>query len=596
MMYPFREKIKHKVPLQRVYIIFSAVMAALVLAAFLVQLRVTQKIMYTHTNQMLTSAHEQSADLLAVYWENLESTLRELCYSPSVQHLLESDDGSKFEYYTEVKQLFSVLSYVEPDIASFALYDAAGQRVMTSSLTGGGFQTVILSDSTMLPNSIQYTLVYPPNRYIGITQPLYVISLPILEYSSQSSKPVGALLVTARRQYIQSVLEANLALEGSAHILTDASGEVIVATNNAFRTDSGMLDEMLLSRQQFSLYTDFEDSGWKLYSVMAASVVTDDMRPLLYSTVITWLLVLGMIIAVLILFQKGVLRPVRRVSHFMRHASDGSRSEDGLSVISYKDKSLETFEEFYVMEHSMNQMLDHLHQQAAVLLEQEKRSHEAELLARQMEILAYRSQINPHFLYNTLDCIRGIALSRGASEIVEISQSLSMIFRYVIKGGDFAALGQELEHLREYGTIIHHRFMGRIAIQVETAPEIERLVVPRLILQPLVENAVFHGLEGKRGKGEILVCLEEIDGRVHVRVSDNGLGISEETLAELYSSIHTAPEPGAVYHVGLANIAHRLRIYDPEMGDIHITSVPGQGTTVELIIKPIEEATVVCTE
>ena len=116
-----------------------------------------------------------------------------------------------------------------------------------------------------------------------------------------------------------------------------------------------------------------------------------------------------------------------------------------------------------------------------------------------LEILAYRSQINPHFLYNTFECIGGMALSRDAHEVAEMSGALSQMFNYAVKEADFVSVQEELDHIAHYALIIGYRFMGRIKITVDAAPEAAGLRIPRLVLQPVVENAVFHGLEPKKG-------------------------------------------------------------------------------------------------
>ncbi len=582
------ERVK-KPHLQRLYALLCAGMAILVLVAFLIQIQIAHSAMLTHTTQLVRSAHEQSEGLLLAYFNELETTFLELGYSPSIQDLLEESPETRYRYNNEIRQVFSVLSYLNPDVASYAIYDREGQRVISNALSDN-YKAVILADRIELPQRLTYDLIFPPNQYIGISLPMYVISFPVIQFSNQGQPVIGALVMTMELSSVENLLGVNLALEGCSQVITDEAGAVLASAGPSLQTEDGLLDRTLLDSRQLVLESTLPGNGWKLYSTLETGVVSRDMLPLFYSSILIWLLVLFITTCVLIVFQRQVLRPIRQVSHFMRHASDRSGQTDALPLISYQDKSLERFEEFYSMEQSLNQMLGSLHRQTAALLEQEKQSHEAELLARQMEILAYRSQINPHFLYNTLDCIRGIAMSRQATEIMEITQSLSMMFRYVIKGGNFATIEEELGHLAKYSTIIHYRFMGRITIQTECAPDIGAVTVPRMIVQPLVENAVFHGLEGKLGPGLVRVRLYREGSQIHVQVSDNGLGMTEEALAAVKANLSSPADSGQVYQVGLANIAHRLRLYYPGAGGIHITSRPGEGTLVELILDAATES------
>ncbi len=590
------QKAEKKRPhLHRVYTFICIGISLLVLAAFVMQIQISRGVMLAHSQQIVRSAHQQSEGLLSTYFTNLDNTFQELCYSPSIQEVLKADPAARYLYYKEVKQVFSVLGYVQPEVISYALYDGEGQRVQTNTISDTNYQTIILDDHIVLPDGVVYQLIYPSNRYIGITLPMYVISLPVYEFSGIASQRIGAVVLAVDRRNIQELLGVNLALDGCSQVLTDEQGRILAEAGPSLQGEKGVLDKSRLDGKQMVLSSSVANNGWTLYTTLEADVISEDMLPLFYSSILIWLLLLAVVVVALYLFQKQVLRPIRQVSHFMRHASHHASWDHGLPYVHhYQDGSLETFEEFYTMEKSMNQMLDDLHQQTAALVKQESERHQAELLARQMEILAYRSQINPHFLYNTLDCIRGIAMSRGADEVVQISQSLSMMFRYVVKSGSFATLGEELAHLEKYRTIIHYRFMGRITIEIQPEPEIENIIVPRLIIQPLVENAVFHGLEGKLGDGHVNVKLEKLGGKVHIRVSDDGLGMDAEALKEVEDNLKLPPDSGQTYHVGLANIAHRLRLYYPDGGGLKLESAPGEGTTVELVLDAITEEEKLC--
>ena len=127
------ESIK-KPHLQRLYALLCAGMAMLVLVAFLIQIQIAHSAMLTHTTQLVRSAHEQSEGLLLAYFNELETTFLELGYSPSIQDLLEESPETRYRYNNEIRQVFSVLSYLNPDVASYAIYDREGQRVISNAL------------------------------------------------------------------------------------------------------------------------------------------------------------------------------------------------------------------------------------------------------------------------------------------------------------------------------------------------------------------------------------------------------------------------------------------------------------------------------
>jgi len=196
-----------------------------------------------------------------------------------------------------------------------------------------------------------------------------------------------------------------------------------------------------------------------------------------------------------------------------------------------------------------------------------KENYEAALVRNQLEILAYRSQINPHFLSNTFECISGIAMSREAPEIVEMSAALSQMFSYAVKEADFVTVAEELAHIEYYALIIGYRFMGRIKINIEVEENAEQCRIPRLILQPVVENAVFHGLEPKIGEGNINMAVVVNGGYLYIRISDNGVGAER---------IEASKSDG----IGLANIIRRLNIFYGDKAEIKINTALQEGCTV----------------
>ena len=154
---------------------------------------------------------------------------------------------------------------------------------------------------------------------------------------------------------------------------------------------------------------------------------------------------------------------------------------------------------------SLNHMLDENQRMIAEIKDSKIRLYETELAQQKMEILAYRNQINPHFLYNTLSCIRDMALINDEDNIAEVAMALSDIFRYAVKGSNIVTVGDEVAHIERYARIMDYRFMGKIAIKTDVEDEVLDKPMIRFFLQPLVENSVFHGLESKMDAGYVNV-------------------------------------------------------------------------------------------
>ncbi|MFC5648568.1 sensor histidine kinase [Paenibacillus solisilvae] len=211
-------------------------------------------------------------------------------------------------------------------------------------------------------------------------------------------------------------------------------------------------------------------------------------------------------------------------------------------------------------------------------------------------MLYLKSQINPHFLYNTLETIKGIAYARGVGEIREMTDALGRIFRYSIKGGDKVAVRDETEIVQAYIRIQKVRFGDRFTVREQYSAGCEHYRVIKMILQPLVENAVFHGIEPCLYPAELTVgCREERGGReLLLWVADNGVGMDPDRLEQIRLSLsrygrEPSSDSAPKQYIGLLNVHNRIRIaYGPEFGIAEVESAPGMGTRVSIRL-PAEE-------
>lgn len=198
------------------------------------------------------------------------------------------------------------------------------------------------------------------------------------------------------------------------------------------------------------------------------------------------------------------------------------------------------------------------------------------------------SQIKPHFLYNTLESIRGKALADGAVEVSEMTESLSSFFRYCIsRKTNIVHLRDELNNIQEYMKIQQFRFDNRFSMEIinEGTDRTLDYMIPKLTLQPLVENSIVHGLEVRAGKGKISIRIQETDRTVLVYVEDDGVGIEEsrlDTINKILRQNENEPQNKPDIGIALYNINARMKLlYGPEYG-LHIYSTQNVGTTVEV--------------
>ena len=265
--------------------------------------------------------------------------------------------------------------------------------------------------------------------------------------------------------------------------------------------------------------------------------------------------------------SRSIQAPISRLEHFAGllaagdlHARAPATSVDELSNLTQ----------------SFNVMADKLE----ALVEQNRREQEN---LKKSELRALQAQIAPHFLYNTLDAIVWLAEARRTDEVIHITRALSDFFRISLsQGRDWIPVSDEIKHLRSYLTIQKVRYRDILDYEIDVAPEATEGLILKLLLQPLVENAIYHGVKFRRRGGKVSISARREGEALHFAVVDNGPGMSEERLVEVIESLD-ADDNSATPGYGLSNVDRRIRLYYGLKRGLHIHS-GGEGTRVEFIV------------
>lgn len=264
--------------------------------------------------------------------------------------------------------------------------------------------------------------------------------------------------------------------------------------------------------------------------------------------------------------SRGVSKPVRDLTEMMREVGSGD-----FSVYSTYDSK----DEIGVLSRHFNEMVS----QVKKLIQ---KVYEEELLKQKAELKSLRMQINPHFLYNTLESINWMARIRGVPEIGKMVKALGNLMRASISGDDFITVRDEIENIENYLMIQKFRYGDKIQANIDIEPGIEKYKIPKLILQPIVENAIVHGIENMVGNGMINISGTASDKNITLSVTDNGLGINENRIKTLLSSPERSVRANGHTNIGLKNVDRRIKMYYGEEYGVQIQSREGHGTTVTI--------------
>jgi len=239
----------------------------------------------------------------------------------------------------------------------------------------------------------------------------------------------------------------------------------------------------------------------------------------------------------------------------------------------------------------MHQLIE---DQVAYKIQEANNNHERELLMKQANIQSLQAQINPHFLYNALECIRAQAIIDGAEEIASITKALSLFFRYNISmKGDLITLRDEFENVQNYMLIQQYRYKDRMSLEIQCDrhdAEIMDMLLPKLVLQPLVENSIVHGFSDMTSGACILIRAEKIANHTSIKVIDNGKGMNVEELNALRDKLRNQE---SILHdnqehnqngIALLNVNRRIQLFYGQDYSLNITSCKGEGTQIELFL------------
>ena len=300
-----------------------------------------------------------------------------------------------------------------------------------------------------------------------------------------------------------------------------------------------------------------------MYLVQVEKSLTHRVKLLISGMAVLLIATLGILMRRSFRLTDGIIHPVNIMLDKVKKVGRGKF--DMIPI----EAEIEEIEE---LDEGINKMA----RKISALLENVRQEKEMQHLT---ELQLIQAQVNPHFLYNTLDTIVWLIEGGMTDDAVEMISSLSIFFRTSLsKGNDIIPLSEEERHTLSYLEIQQYRYRDILEFEINIPKELSGIPVPKLSIQPLAENALYHGIKNRRGKGKILIEGREEEDALVLTVSDNGQGMTPERLHEVQEAIRTGERAG----FGLAAVAERIALYYGPGYGMKIFSEEGKGTTVEI--------------
>lgn len=412
----------------------------------------------------------------------------------------------------------------------------------------------------------------------------------------------GYLMVRINRSYFDFQSQLPDTGHRELMLLADSSARPIVNDGAALANISGLMhtdsQQVTLDQNRYILVKQLsEQTGWTLMILYPVSDVTDGISVLRLAIIVSGTIGLVLFIILSFLLSSMITRPILRLMRAMRNTRQGVLTPNLTQSYTTELNDLNV---------TYNQMVDNMNRLIKLV-------YEKEMIQSRTELQALQAQIDPHFLYNTLEALYWSLQEKEEEELADLVVAMSDLFRYVIGNPNkdvWVNLSEELEHIKRYLSIMSVRFGSRLVWEIDGDEMYSHVHIPKLLIQPLVENAILHGLEGKIGVGLITIRVEPSPlepSELRITVSDDGPGMNEQTLQAVLesierggaaTSINSSSGPSSPPNINapsakgkgmaISNVQRRLQLYYPSLPDTYrgltITSSLGQGTSVSFDI------------
>jgi two-component system sensor histidine kinase YesM len=537
----------------------------------------------------------QFSEMIDLYMQNIEELSLSISIDPSIQSNLydfykTSNPIEKDTIGYRLNPILFNFSYPKTYVQSISIYTLDGQSYIYSKLVDPkpfvSFTNDQLRKFAEVLDSRPFLLIpYNEEQAVG-EQPGNVVSFIRKITKIPTQTIIGFVNIHINVNAFKMFLANTKAneTENTMHVLiVDNEGQVIFENGSSLTTmysrstfDAAVFKESIPEGElkwmdKDYLYT-FEKSnytGWNTVILIPKDVILVKQKRIQNIIVVVGMITMLLIAVVSYILSYQITLPLNNMMRKMSRVELGDFNQR----MEYSGKN-----EFGRLSRMYNHMLDSISRLIHEV-------YESKLTENNAQLSALHAQINPHFLYNTLNIMKSISRLRGVEEVAEISESLAGLFQYSMKNLHHpVALREEIEHINNYFKIQQHRFGNRLELQCDIPGELLQASILKLTIQPLIENAVNHGLRRMKTGGVIQISAAERDEILTLTVRDNGKGIEDAQRARLDNILVTSNAlhylRDETHGIGLLNIHQRIQLFYGKPYGLSLFSKPGEGTTV----------------
>lgn len=546
-------------------------------------------------NLTISNQYSLSQELLDLESENLDRYISELAnfciqpyYDNTFTRIINQKKPLSSAQIDYMKQQMYYYYYTRNDIQAYEIYliNQGLSIGRTENQEHIRVQSSPQFDTQTAASNCSKDPMFQSITYCDKDNAFFTYCHSLFQIKGQTQQALVHLQVNT--SYLKQMLQ-NHQKAGSDFIMLNADNEFIYSSNTALFGANDSIDEFFTTQRTLKngaitveingkdylmVSAKNQKNNIQLINLIPLSIIDAELKGATSSLLINGICIWLITVFLVYLFTYLLTKPLKTLSERMQYAGSGDF---------HTFPEMHGSSEIAELSHSFNSMLRHIEQ----LIQQ---NYIAKLSEKNARLTALEAQLNPHFLYNTLQAISTEALINDQFTIHRMITSLASNLRYTIKGGDLVPLKSEVQYLSDYIYLLKMRMNDALVFNIDTEPELDDYMIPKISLQALVENSIIHGKSTNKESIEIKVTLTRLpNDRLQISVYDNGCGISQEQQNKLYQDFEsalTAKNPGGI---GLANLYVRLHLLYNEPTDLKIESAEHQYTNIILTLPCVNQ-------
>ena len=409
----------------------------------------------------------------------------------------------------------------------------------------------------------------------------------VRRFSVGSNEEQAYLIIQLDQQVLLDELTGNSPILGEI-LITDSGGNYIAGTEDIRHSDLKKLEGMNTNKEDIGYSGDIQYNGehylmykgvvdindWQVYILKSKAELLDSMGRFRRVVVLLAIVMIGLCLVLVAFFSRQMTSSLQRLAVQMNRMRSGEL--EARYYYPYKDEVGSLAQSFNYMADQVERSMKKQEEYIAVLKEERNFVEQVQKQKRKAELRALQAQINPHFLYNTLDSIIWMSEAGQNDEVVEMTSALAKLLRQSISNdNEQVELVQEMEYVRNYLTIQKMRYQDKLEYDIAIEPMVSHVQIVKLVLQPIVENAIYHGIKYKESKGNLWIRAYADGKDVCIAVEDDGIGMDDSVLGTIFDEKEKSRKQNGV---GVSNVQKRLKLYYGEEYGIIYESRPGEGT------------------